>query len=148
MSERQGRRVSPRTALVGLGAIGLVAVIVAAALLIGLWGRGVPHGSFAQTGSMGTAHGGGTATLLSDGRVLVAGGRGVDGKVLASVEVFDPATGKFSPTGSMGTARQGSVSVLLPDGRVLISGGQDGNAEFLASAELYDPATASPASPA
>jgi hypothetical protein len=107
-------------------------------------------GTFSPTGSMTTARSGQTATLLSDGRVLIAGGLSalnvVTGKeILASSELYDPSSGTFSPTGSMTTARTGPAT-LLSDGRVLIAGGA-GFAEVggqvggvvLASAELYDP---------
>jgi hypothetical protein len=79
-----------------------------------------------------------TATLLADGRVLVAGGIGVSGD-LVSVELYDPATGTWSLTGSLGTRRDGHTATLLPDGRVLVVGGY-GDDGYLASVEVYDPA--------
>jgi hypothetical protein len=80
-----------------------------------------------------------TATLLQDGRVLIAGGRG--DQVTASAEIYDPATGKFSLTGDMITARYKHTAGLLPDGRVLIAGGSDERDWHgaMASAEIYDP---------
>jgi len=62
-----------------------------------------------------------TATLLPDGRVLVAGGQNY-GSYFASSEVYDPATGVWSTTGSMNTARSLHTATLLPDGRVLVVG--------------------------
>jgi hypothetical protein len=85
-----------------------------------------------------------TATLLSDGRVLVAGGctrpsceMAPDG---ASAELYAPTTGSFRPTGGMRTERSGHTATLLPGGRVLIAGGWDRDG-VLATAELYDPAS-------
>jgi hypothetical protein len=83
------------------------------------------------------------ALLLHDGRVLVAGG-GTDpptaNNVLASVELFDPATGAWTPAAPMTDARYDFDMVLLPDGRVLVAGGSnnatDGNLGALASAEI------------
>jgi hypothetical protein len=80
-----------------------------------------------------------TATLLNDGRVLMAGGRGE--RVNAITEIYDPTTGRFTETGSMITARYKHTAGLLPDGRVLIAGGSDerdwnGN---LNSVEIFDP---------
>jgi hypothetical protein len=98
-------------------------------------------GSFSPTGSMTLTRDGQRATLLSDGRVLIAGGFNRSG-YLASAELYDPKAGWFSSTGSMTTARAGPTATALSDGRVLISGGWDQSAEF-ASAEVYDPKTGS-----
>jgi hypothetical protein len=60
---------------------------------------------FSATGSMPTARGNGsTATLLSNGRVLICGGIDDSGQALASAELYDRATGTFSLTGSMTTS--------------------------------------------
>jgi len=77
-----------------------------------------------------------TATLLPDGRVLIAGGTADGSTVLASAELYDSKTGTFSPTSSMTAARAGHTATLLPDDRVLIAGGYGGSVQ-VASAELY-----------
>ena len=81
-----------------------------------------------------------TATLLPDGKVLIAGGSDRDA-VFSSAELFDPDTGSFSENGQMTTPRAGHEATLLPNGKVLITGGVDGGYKLLASAEIYDPAT-------
>jgi hypothetical protein len=93
--------------------------------------------AWTATGSMGTARGSHTATLLGTGKVLVAGGLGTFG-FLSSAELYDPSgTGTFAATGSMGKARLAHTATLLSTGQVLVAGGGNGN--VLSSAELYDP---------
>src|SRR5215471_6296256 len=86
-----------------------------------------------------------TATLLPNGKVLIAGGFSFGNgpfSTWASAEIYDPSTGAFVSAGSMTAARHMHTATLLPDGKVLIAGGSVGNGgASLASAELYDPAT-------
>lgn len=81
-----------------------------------------------------------TATLLKNGKVLIAGGFVSEEKSLASAEIFDPGANSFFPTSSMIIARLSHTATLLPNGKVLIAGGMDHGA-YLSSAELYDPVT-------
>jgi hypothetical protein len=98
-------------------------------------------GKFTRTGSMAQGRADHTATLLGDGRVLIAGGFGGGTLPLATAEIYDPASGAFTATGPMTVARQNHTANLLPGGQVLIAGGIDDNSHVLASAELYDPAS-------
>ncbi len=77
-----------------------------------------------------------TATLLSDGRVLVAGG---DYDAATIAEIYDPAAGTWSATGSLTFRRIGHTATLLNDGKVLIAGGSP--AADLPESELFDPST-------
>ena len=98
-----------------------------------------PVGSFTQTGSLITGRMQGTATLLSTGKVLLAGGYDVYQQALASAELYDPATGTWSQAAAMSSGRAEQSATLLADGRVLVAGGYDENYSDLATAELYDP---------
>lgn len=101
------------------------------------------NGTSTPTGDLTVPRLGHTATLLPDGRVLVAGGIETrDASVLASAELFDPATSSFTRTGQMTSARALQTATVLPDARVLLAGGTDAiEIRALASAELYDTAS-------
>jgi hypothetical protein len=93
---------------------------------------------FTSTGSLNTGRYYHTATLLNDGRVLVAGGFN-GSSALSSGETYDPS---FTTTaGSLNTARYFHTATLLSDGRVLLTGGTNDGGTGLSSAEIYDPAT-------
>jgi N-acetylneuraminic acid mutarotase len=77
-------------------------------------------GMWTTTERMTTARTGHTATLLRDGRVLVAGGDLATG---TSAELYDPDTGGWTATDGLTDARRDHASTLLPDGHVLVSGG-------------------------
>src|SRR5438874_9812383 len=102
-----------------------------------------PDPSWVTTGNLVTARYNHTATLLSSGKVLVAGGQGSSG-ILSSAELYDPATGRWSSTGSFTEYlfRVTHTATLLPNGKVLVAGGN--SESFLSeNAELYDPARGS-----
>jgi N-acetylneuraminic acid mutarotase len=95
-------------------------------------------GTWSPAASMATARGDHTATLLSDGQLLVTGGEGNgNSSLFPSSELYDPVSNTWSAAGSMAIARDGATATLLGNGKVLVAGGAHGT--YLASAELYDP---------
>jgi hypothetical protein len=107
-------------------------------------------GAFTRVGDMVTYHAAPTATLLSDGSVLITGGDFGDGDGPSSIaELYDPQTGVFTLTGRLITGREDHSATLLPDGTVLITGGhagpctvqrpEDGGFDNCRQSELYNP---------
>lgn len=97
-------------------------------------------GTWSTTGNLNTARNSHTATLLTNGRVLVAGGYN-DG-LRNRAELYDPATGTWSITGTLNTERSyGHTATLLPSGKVLVVGGNRTGDWVIDNAELYDPIT-------
>src|SRR6267154_4228301 len=96
-------------------------------------------GHSTETGRMRGARYNHTATLLLDGRVLVAAG--YNGSEMSSAEIYNPATGRWSRTGSLNIARDEHAAALLHDGRVLVIGGYSSTVGSSPSTETYDPAT-------
>jgi hypothetical protein len=82
-----------------------------------------------------------TATLLADGRVLIAGGfTPLNGTPVA--ELYDPATNSWTAAAPLSTPRIAHSAVRLPDGEALVIGGApDEKNTGLATAERYDPRT-------
>lgn len=117
--------------------------------LIALSLHGQSLGIFSEAGNLTTEREAHTATLLNNGKVLIAGGYAVLAgyPVWSSAELYDPASHTFSATGDMTTPRYGHTATLLPDGRVLITGGASSinfdisSYPSQASAELYDPSS-------
>jgi hypothetical protein len=102
-------------------------------------------GSLRPTGVLKEARYAHTATLLADGRVLVAGGVGPDDAPLTSTELYDPARGDFTASAHLLSQRAWHTATRLNDGRVLIVGGYRSTRtrEVSPTAELFDPATRS-----
>ncbi|WP_433932643.1 Kelch repeat-containing protein [Sorangium cellulosum] len=117
-----------------------------------VWAASSP--SWESVPSMSTPRGEHTATVLQDGRVLVAGGFPVVDAPpftnlvaisLREVEIYDPATRTWSPAAPLAQPRSGHAAILLPSGRVLVAGGRSRSempaGAALSSVELYDPAS-------
>jgi WD40 repeat protein len=85
-------------------------------------------GTFSPAGQLSVPRSDHTATLLPDGRVLIAGG-----DEAGTAEVWDPRTSTFIPTGEMTSPHSRHTALGLGDGRVLIVGDTD--------TELWDSAT-------
>ncbi|MCI0609839.1 MAG: hypothetical protein L0Z71_12355 [Anaerolineae bacterium] len=96
--------------------------------------------TFTPTGDMNEARIGHTATLLSNGQVLIVGGWGVSGQT-STAELYDPQTGNFLYAASMVAPRAGMTTTLLKNGRVLIVGGESARNTPQLITEIYDPTT-------
>jgi hypothetical protein len=79
-----------------------------------------------------------TATRLTNGSVLIAGGFDDKGRTLRTAEIYDPVTQSFSPIQPMRHPRRDHTAILTPDGSVLIAGGWDERKNPVNTAEIYD----------
>lgn len=82
-----------------------------------------------------------SATLLRDGRVLLAGGchaTGCDEGISGDALLFDPKSKTFAKAGNLVQARVGHRAIRLRNGAVLLIGGwtPDGTSKLV---EMYDP---------
>jgi uncharacterized protein YjdB len=104
--------------------------------------------SFTLTGPLNVARINHTAVLLENGKVLISGGFNISPSfqlaLLASQELYDPATGTFTLTDSLQYARYAHTANLVSDGSVLIAGG-NGASGILSQAEIYPAPTSPPA---
>ena len=98
-------------------------------------------GQFTVTGTSGGVSGwwynSNTATLLTNGKVLVAGSDEYD--LPADAELYDPASGAVAAIGNTAASHEYAAATQLPDGSVLVTGGQlpGGNGET--NSELVRP---------
>jgi hypothetical protein len=107
-----------------------------------------PTGAWTTTSSMANERARHTASLLSDGGVLVVGGEDNSGDgaaTFARAELYDPVARTWTSTGSLHTGRMSHAASVLLDGRVLVTGGfvplSSDPLGVTASAEIYDPRT-------
>ena len=146
---------SPTGSLIGIRGLPTAAILADGRVLVtgGYYGGGAVGGSlrslgsaeiydpssgtWSETGEMANTRIGHTATLLSDGRVLVVGGT-----FSPVTEIYDPSMGSWSKAADALESRDGHTATLLMDGRVLVAGGASGSRlqPFdVTSAEVYDP---------
>lgn len=125
--------------------------VLLAGLLTGLTATGpIPaqakatdSGAWAPAPDLLNGHVAHTATLLDDGRVLIAGGTDVRGVAIASSDIFDPKANRWIRAANMRSARAAQTATRLSDGSVLVTGGRTGLSifpvEILLTAEIYHP---------
>ena len=98
--------------------------------------------SWSTTFTMGQQRANFSLTLLSNGRVLAAGGVFGDGGTTNTAELYDPTTGTWAYTGSLTAgSRVQHSALLLNNGKVLVAGGYVSDGAASKSAELYDPSS-------
>src|SRR5262249_23670079 len=100
-------------------------------------------GAWTTTGALNVARTQHVMALLSDGKVLVAGGHDSSGTLLESAKLYAPSSGAWTTTGSLSVARSNCTTTPLSNGKVLVTGGVTDPfmIQSLASAELYDPSS-------
>ncbi len=118
----------------------LARVAVAAVLLVAIHVTAfAASGTWAAAASLHNARDGHTATLLSNGNIVVAGGEN-NNSAMASTEVYSPLTSSWTNSGNLNVARSNAGALLLPNGMVLVAGGCVSTClgATTASAELYN----------
>ena len=97
-------------------------------------------GEFDTISTLASGRSGCTATLMTNGEVLIAGGLGIGDLALASTESCDLRTGRVVESTPLAAARSGHTALLLRSGRVLVTGGT-GTGGVMSSCEIFDPKT-------
>jgi len=118
----------------GVLASGLILPVLATTAAAATPGGLGPPNTFVATAPLGVAQSGQTATLLPDGKVLIAAGG------TTNAELYNPATRSFAPAAKMPLAVSDATATLLASGKVLVAGGVHGFRQ-VTSAELFNPAT-------
>lgn len=117
------------------------AIIITTLALSAAAVRAGASGTWSATGSMAVGRFSFSATTVSNGKVLVAGGITPGDVVTNTAEIYDPATGTFTPTGNMHKPRGGFSATRLQNGKVLVAGGFTDTEIATNTAEIYDPTT-------
>lgn len=115
-------------------------LLMATSCFVALTGCSEPSAedAWVSAGEMTQARSNHSATALSDGSVLIAGGEN-NATPLASAEVWNAATRRWVLAKNMQEPRVHHTGVRVSDGRILLLGGV--NETALSSVEAYDPAT-------
>ena len=92
----------------------VIACLCLAALFLGVSPR-VPAQTWTLTGNMNVYRTYHTTTLLNNGKVLVAAGRGIGNYNQSTAELYNPSTGTFTLTGNLNTGRVYHAAALLPN---------------------------------
>lgn len=96
--------------------------------------------SWTPAASMFIPHADHTATLLTDGRLLVLGGLSASPTAVAETEIYHPLSDTWTPAASVPTALMAHAATALKDGTVLVTGGgNDNGTGAINSVEIYDP---------
>lgn len=80
-----------------------------------------------------------SSTLLTDGRVLLAGGYNHEDDYMTACEIYDAEADTCVRAAPMMTRRIWQGAFRLDDGRVFVCGGKDGLNSFTRTCEIYDP---------
>jgi N-acetylneuraminic acid mutarotase len=108
-------------------------------ILYGSAGRCEFRVGWSDAGRMDFKRAGHTASILTNGKVLVAGG---GYRIITNrTELYDPSTVTWTIAGSMSYPRYFHAAFVLINGKVLVTGGYNDKHVVLNSTELYDPST-------
>jgi hypothetical protein len=97
-------------------------------------------GTFSDSGNLNINRSAQSAVLLTNGKVLIAGGSNTSGAI-ATAELYNPANGTFTESGSLVVARFGQTATLLNNGNVLLTGGYSSSGQYLAESEVFNVAS-------
>ena len=99
--------------------------------------------TFSPAADLGLKRRDAPGVLLSNGKVLIAGGTTYQTRYEAvnAPELYDPTSNTWSWTGSMSIARRNHFMIRMTNGNVLVGGGTDTNGNLLQSVEIYNPTT-------
>ena len=121
--------------------ISIVALLVANGTVMAAGPATAADGTWSAVPAMSSARSAATASLLRNGKVLLAGGAGNSG-ILSTAELYNPATNTWSAGASMATGRWAHTATVLASGKVLVAGGfTAGSPDITDSVELYNPAS-------